>query len=98
MSYLFLRIDGTLDKDRILFSKSKELTFPMGINGYLFAKYFPELLIKLIKNLTPTNEYFQVFFSGSKEFEMEVSRNELSDLDRIRREVGDREWNVERDL
>ena len=65
--------------------EQQEKQFITGFNnGYLLAKFLPELLIRLVKNLTPTNEYFQGFFSGSKEFEMENSKRQLDDLRRIR--------------
>ncbi len=45
-----------------------EKRFTRGFNhGYLLAKYTPSLLAKLVKRLTPSNDYFQGFFSGSKE-------------------------------
>ena len=42
-------------------------------NGYLLAKNLPELMLELIKNLTPTNEYFQGFFSGSRDHTLQAT-------------------------
>jgi hypothetical protein len=64
-------------------------------NGYLLAKYLPELLAKIRKSVTANNEYFQGFVSGKKEYEFEQSRKQLDELKEIRK-APDR--NVERDL
>jgi len=88
-----------MQKNLFDMDNQNEKQFVTGFNhGYLLAKYLPELLVKLIKSLKPANEYFQGFFSGSKEYELEVSRNELADLKQIRDKSRDRKRNVERDL
>ena len=70
----------------------------MGFNhGYLFAKYTPSLLAKIVKRLTPSNDYFQGFFSGSKEYEIERSKSHLDDLTQLRSKDKSRNLDLEKD-
>ena len=72
--------------------------FTHGFNhGYILAKYLPALMDQIVKGINSTNDYFQGFTLGGKEWELENSRNQLADLNRIRTESKSRDRNIERD-
>ena len=60
-------------------------------SGYLLAKYMPNLLSKIVKNIDSANDYFVGFFSGKEELELENSRGHIDDLARLRDKSGDRD-------
>lgn len=77
---------------------NQDQQFIQGFNhGYLLARYMPDLTSKIIKGINSTSDYFQGFFSGGKEWELESSRNQLDDLKRIRMQSKSRDRNIERD-
>lgn len=67
-------------------------------NGYTLAKYEPDLMTKIIKNIHPTNDYLDGLFSGKVEYELEHTRTQLDDLKRVRNESQNRENDLERDI
>lgn len=50
--------------------------------GYLLKKYEFSLLDKLLKNPLKINDFFQGFFDGSVEYELE---KQIADLNQIRK-------------
>jgi len=48
-------------------------------NGYLLAKYQPDLFEKIEKSSNPANEYFKGMLSGGKEYEHEKKIIRLED-------------------
>ena len=77
---------------------TQEKQYIRGFNhGYLLTKHLPELVTSLIKNIKETtNEYFSGFFSGKEEYELEVSRIHLGELQQLRNKAKDREHDVEK--
>ena len=72
-----------------------EKNFIKGFNhGYTLAEHEPSLLNKIVKNLNSTNDYVQGIVSGKEEFELEKSRTHLDDLNRLRNESHNREWDL----
>lgn len=67
-------------------------------NGYTLARYEPNLVTKITKNLSPTNDYLDGFFSGKEEFELENSRDQLHSLQKLRDQSKNRENYLEKDL
>lgn len=64
----------------------EEKQFATGFNnGYLIAKYLPQLFKKLQKSISNTGEYFQGFFSGAKEYDIETQKSRLDDLQKVRK-------------
>lgn len=77
---------------------NQEQQFIRGFNhGYLLARYLPDLMSKIVKSINSTSDYFQGFFSGEKEWDLENSRSQVAGLNRIRTESKSRERNIERD-
>lgn len=66
-------------------------------NGYVLAKHEPDFLNLLIRNLTPTNNYLQGFFSGRKQVDMENNKNHLSELQLLRNRSNDIELSIDKD-
>jgi hypothetical protein len=58
-----------------------EQKFIAGFNsGYLLAKYEPELLTSLLRNISPMNSYISGMSFGQKEYEMEKDLVDISKL------------------
>jgi hypothetical protein len=69
-----------------------EQKFVRGFNhGYMLTKHEPKLVWEMTKTLQPTTDYLDGFFSGKEEWELEHSREQLSELDRLRNNGKDRE-------
>jgi len=66
-------------------------------NGYVLAKHEPDLLSKIVQNISSTNDYLTGFFSGKEEYEIEYSHTQLQDLKRIRSQSRDRGYDLERE-
>lgn len=64
----------------------EEQQYIRGFNhGYMLTKHLPDLVAKLVKNLrNTTSEYISGFFSGKEEWELEHSREQLTQLRQIR--------------
>jgi hypothetical protein len=65
-------------------------------NGYLLAKHEPILLKNIITSLQPTTDYLKGIFFGKEEYELEKSKNQLKEIQNIRRRGKDREQDLER--
>ena len=66
-------------------------------SGYLLAKYMPALLAKILKNVSPTNDFVEGLFSGKEEYELEYSRTQLDELNLLRNNPENREKGFERE-
>jgi hypothetical protein len=61
--------------------EGKEQLFAKGFNqGYLLARYEPDILTSVLKNNNPINSYFSGLSFGKKEFEIEQATSEISKL------------------
>ena len=49
-------------------------------NGYLLAKYEPDLLNKLLPHLQPINDYFDGIISGKEQFDIDKTRTHSKDI------------------
>lgn len=75
-----------------------EQQFITGFNsGYLLAKYEPVMLTSLLKDIRPTTSYIQGMTYGQREYEQELMKDRLNDLNELRGK-GSREKNLERDI
>lgn len=75
----------------------QEQQYIKGFNhGYTLSRYEPGLTTKIIKNLNPANDYLSGFFSGKEEWELEQSRSQLDEIQRLRDNSKDREQDKER--
>jgi len=74
----------------------EEQQYIRGFNhGYLLTKHLPELVAKLVKHIQSTaNDYLAGFFSGKEEYELEYSRDQLNEMEKLR----DRAKDIERDI
>lgn len=69
-----------------------EQQFAKGFNdAYTIAKYEPCLLNKIINDLRPADAYFDGFFSGKQECELERRREDLRLLRDSRNQTRERE-------
>lgn len=74
-----------------------ETQFVTGFNsGYLLAKYEPQMLNALLKDIQPINSYVQGMSSGQKEYELLQTKSHLDELEQIRKYNRD-EKDLERD-
>jgi hypothetical protein len=53
-------------------------------NGYTLAKYEPELLQSVSKNLSPNNTYLEGLLEGKEQCTKEYTQEKLTDLDNLR--------------
>ena len=64
---------------------NQEKLYIKGFNsGYLLAKHEPELLGKVLKNISPKKDFVEGLFSGKEEYELEYSRTQLDELNHLR--------------
>ena len=76
----------------------QEKLYIKGFNsGYLLAKHEPELLTKIVKNVSPANDFVEGLFSGKEEFELEYSRSQLDEINHLRNNPENREKGFERE-
>ena len=77
---------------------NQEKLYIKGFNsGYLLAKHEPELLTKIVKNVTPANDFVEGLFSGKEEYELQYSRSQLDELTLLRNKSQNREKGFERE-
>ena len=71
---------------------TEEQLYIKGFNhGYLLTKHLPDLVAKLLTGIRDTaGDYFSGFFSGKEEYELEYTREQLSQLRELR-EKGEHE-------
>ena len=79
---------------------AQEQQYIRGFNhGYLLTKHLPELVAKLVRRIeATTSDYLSGFFSGKEEYELEVSRTQLDELDQLRNKTKDRGHDLEHDM
>lgn len=78
--------------------EAQDRLFIKGFNsGYLLAKHMPSLLDKIVKNVSPTNDFSEGLFSGRKEYELEHSKTQSEELKRLRNKSKYRDKGLERD-
>ena len=65
---------------------TQEQQYIRGFNhGYMLTKHLPDLVAKLVKHIKETtSEYISGFFSGKEEYELELNREQMSELDKLR--------------
>jgi hypothetical protein len=74
-----------------------QVIFTKGFNhGYLLARYEPGLLASVVKNVSPTGDYLEGFFSGKEEYEIEQTRDPLVELSRLRDHAKERDHDLGR--
>lgn len=66
--------------------QSEDKRYIQGFNhGYLLTKHLPDLVVKLITSIREIkNDYTVGFFSGKEEYELEVSKTYLTELQQLR--------------
>ncbi|MCK9404391.1 MAG: hypothetical protein M0Q26_13455 [Chitinophagaceae bacterium] len=53
-------------------------------HAYLLAEHEPQLLSDITRSVNPSNEYFEGFFSGKAEWELEQSKSEFNEIEQLR--------------
>jgi hypothetical protein len=76
-----------------------EKRYIQGFNsGYLLAKHDPALLSKIITGLTPTNDYLEGLFEGKEQLELENTKSQLNELQKLRSKSKDKTKGLEDDI
>ena len=76
---------------------TQEQEYIHGFNhGYLLTKHEPKLVGQLTQTLQPISNYLEGFFSGKEEYEIELSKTQLNELDQLRNQSKDHERDFER--
>jgi len=76
----------------------EEQKYIKGFNsGYLLAKHMPTLLSKVVKNISPADDFSEGLLFGKEEYELEYSRIHTDELKRLRNKSQDRDKGHERD-
>ena len=67
-----------------------EKQYTIGFNrGYLLAKFEPQMLALLLRDIRPLNSYILGMSSGQKEFELSKTKAQLDELDSLRQKRRD---------
>lgn len=66
-------------------------------NGYLLARYEPNLLNSITRRLSPTNIYLEGLFAGKNQFELEISKDQIFELLRLRERAQYKQNDFEKD-
>lgn len=67
-------------------------------HGYLLTKRLPDLVAKLVRQIkTTTSDYLSGFFSGKEEYELELNRIQLNELESLRNPSIDKEHDIEKE-
>jgi len=71
-----------------------EKQFIAGFNsGYLLARYEPQMLTVLLNNIQPINSYISGLTYGQQEYELEQTKNKISELSKLRQNTRNaNEW------
>lgn len=64
-------------------------------HAYLLAAHEPNLLADVTRSVNPSNEYFEGFFSGKAEWELEQSKRELNEIDDLREPQSEQNRNLD---
>ena len=65
-------------------------------SAYLLAEHEPQLLSDMARSLNPSNDFFEGFFSGKAEWELEQSKStELNEIDQLREEPEEQKRDLE---
>jgi len=76
----------------------QEQLYIKGFNsGYLLAKHMPTLLSKVVKNMSPKNDFSEGLFSGKHQYELEHSKNQADELKHLRNKSQNRDKGHERE-
>jgi hypothetical protein len=67
-------------------------------NGYTLAKYEPQLLDTVTKNLSPSNTYLEGLFEGKEQYVKEYTQEKLIDLDNLRNHNQEKDKELGRDF
>lgn len=65
-------------------------------NGYILAKFEPDLLNTVSQSIAPINSHLEGLFNGKEQFEFENSRNRLFELQELRHKSQNREKGFEK--
>lgn len=66
-------------------------------NAYLLAEHEPRLLSDITRSVNPSNDYFEGFFSGKAEWEIEQSKDQLNEIEELREPEQLEEQNLEQE-
>ncbi|MBK7358990.1 MAG: hypothetical protein IPI45_07220 [Saprospiraceae bacterium] len=70
-----------------------EKQFITGFNsGYLLAKHEPKMLTDMLKNIQPSNSFVSGMSWGQKEFELEQSKSQMNELEKLRQKGRDENY------
>ena len=73
------------------------ILYVRGFNhGYMLTKYLPDLVVKMVKQISPKGDYLSGFFSGKEEWELEQDRIQLDELQQLHNKSNDREQELEK--
>jgi len=76
-----------------------EREFTIGFNhAMVLAGARPELFEDIVQSVNPNNSYFDGFFSGKEQYELEETTRQLDELDNLREESNDRDEDFDRDF
>ena len=79
--------------------QASELEFARGFNhAAILAEFRPELLNDIIPSVNPTNTYFEGFFAGKEQWELDNSNEQLDELENLRNNAENRDMDFERDM
>jgi hypothetical protein len=74
-----------------------ENDFAKGFNhSIILAEFRPELLNEIIPSINPTNTYFDGFFAGKEQWEVEQTNQQLQKLNSLREKGRSNEMDLER--
>jgi len=69
-----------------------EIEYKEGFNAsFLLAEHNPVLLEKVSKNIMASSDYLEGFVDGKKQFELEIERHELEQLQKLRGALQERD-------
>jgi hypothetical protein len=78
-----------------------EQLFTKGFNsGYVMAEFEPDLLNKVINNVTPTAPFLEGIFSGKEQYgiEMDLNKTQLQELQNLRGRSNSRDQELGREI
>lgn len=75
-----------------------ENDYAKGFNhSMILADWRPELLNDILPSLNPTNTYFEGFFAGKEQWDLEQTNQELTELENLRENNRSNERELERE-
>lgn len=74
-----------------------EALFIRGFNSaYILAEHEPDLLAKVLHNITPSTDYVVGLSSGQRQYQLEREARAMDQLGQLRQKGSDREPGLER--